>query len=395
LSDAASSIDPRELEAAFSLFNAASSQLASAYEELQARVDRLAGELAVANGELKRQFLEKEALSERLGLLLDALPGGVVVLDAAGVVIEANPAARAWLGDGILGQSWSALAVSRLLPGTAHEVSLDTGSGPRRLTISESPIDAAGGRILLLNDITDSARLRLELEQHKRLSAMGEMAAGLAHQLRTPLATALLHTANLARPDISDADRRRFSERVRDRLRHLERMIQDMLMFVRGQPASDEPVDLDALVQEVTQVIEPQMADRGLEFSLRADRLDTHIRGDRKALSGAVLNLLDNALQVTPPGGKVRLEVQADGREALIRVSDTGPGMEPEVQARVFEPFFTTRQEGTGLGLAIVRGVAQAHGGRVEVQSQPGEGSAFEMRLPLCDDGTFLERIRS
>ena len=87
--------------------------------------------------------------------------------------------------------------------------------------------------------------------------------------------------------------------------------------------------------------------------------------------------------------------MQADGREALIRVSDTGPGMEPEVQARVFEPFFTTRQEGTGLGLAIVRGVAQAHGGRVEVQSQPGEGSAFEMRLPLCDDGTFLERIRS
>ena len=166
-------------------------------------------------------------------------------------------------------------------------------------------------------------------------------------------------------------------------------------MFVRGQPASDEPVDLDALIQEVTQVIEPQMADRGLEFSLRADRLDTRIRGDRKALSGAVLNLLDNALQVTPPGGKVRLEVRLDGREALIRVSDTGPGMEAEVQARVFEPFFTTRQDGTGLGLAIVRGVAQAHGGRVEVQSQPGEGSAFEMRLPLSDDRAVPERTRS
>ncbi|MBL8535619.1 MAG: PAS domain-containing protein [Betaproteobacteria bacterium] len=377
-------LDPRELEAAFSLFNQASTQLASAYADLQARVDRLAGELAVANGELKRQFLEKEALSERLRLLLDALPGGVVVLDGEGRVIEANPAARAWLGDELAGQRWAAVASARLVatPG-AQEWTLVAPKGARRLTVSESPLDASGGRILLLNDVTDAVKLRHQLEHHKRLSAMGEMAAGLAHQLRTPLATALLHTANLARSDLSEADRQRFSERVRERLRHLERMIQDMLQFVRGQPAADEAVDVAEVLADVSQTIEPQMQARGVSFRVLGDAAARQVRGDRKALAGALLNLLENAMQATPEGGTVTLSAETVKQEIRIHVIDTGRGMEPEVRRRVFEPFFTTRQEGTGLGLAIVRSVANAHGGDADVESDPGQGSDFVIRLPL------------
>lgn len=387
-------LDPRELEAAFSLFNQASTHLASAYADLQARVDRLAGELAVANGELKRQFLEKEALSERLRLLLDALPGGVVVLDGEGRVIEANPAARAWLGDELAGQRWGAVASARLvaIPG-AQEWTLVAPKGARRLTVSESPLDASGGRILLLNDVTDAVRLRHQLEHHKRLSAMGEMAAGLAHQLRTPLATALLHTANLARSDLSEADRQRFSERVRERLRHLERMIQDMLQFVRGQPAADEAVDVGEVLAEVSQTIEPQMQSRGVSFRVLGDAAARQVRGDRKALAGALLNLLENAMQATPEGGTVTLSAETVKQEIRIHVIDTGLGMEPEVRRRVFEPFFTTRQEGTGLGLAIVRSVANAHGGDAEVESDPGQGSDFVIRLPLL--GPVPEEVQS
>ncbi len=362
----------------------ASSQLASAYAELQGRVDRLAGELAVANGELRRQYLEKEALSERLRLLLDALPGAIIVLDGGGRVIEANPTAASWLGDTLIGAQWAAVAAARLVavPGAQEWQLGDPGRG-RRVTLSESPLDAAGGRILLLNDITEAVRLRQELEQHKRLSAMGEMAAGLAHQLRTPLATALLHTANLARPDLSDADRRRFSERVRERLRHLERMIQDMLLFVRGQPAVEARVDVDDMLFEAVQTIEPQMQLAGLSLRRPSDPTGAQVRGDRKALVGAVLNLLENALQATPAGGEVAVSAANGEGWVRIAVRDTGPGMEPDLLQRVFEPFFTTRQEGTGLGLAIVRSVAAAHGGEVDVSSEPGRGCEFVIRLPV------------
>ncbi|MBI1394791.1 MAG: PAS domain-containing protein [Betaproteobacteria bacterium] len=377
-----SPIDPKQLEAAFSLFNEASSQLATAYAELQGRVDRLAAELAVANGELKRQYLEKEALSERLRLLLDALPGGVVVIDADDIVVDANPAAREWLGNLLPGAKWSDAARHLAPTPDGREWIVETPAGKRRLAVSESRLDVAGGRILLLNDVTEAARLQQQLEHHKRLSAMGEMAAGLAHQLRTPLATALLYTANLARTDLPDAERVRFSERVRERLRHLERMIQDMLLFVRGQPATQESVDIGGVLADVAQTMEPQMRARQVAF-VRECALDrVWVEGDRKALTGALLSLLENALQVSDSGGRVALAAEVAGDEVCVRVTDDGPGMAPDVMSRVFEPFFTTRQEGTGLGLAIVRRVAEVHGGEVEVRSEPGRGSVFTLRLP-------------
>jgi len=384
VNDPAQPIDPRALEAAFSLFNEASAQLATAYQDLQGRVESLAGELAVANGELKRQFLEKEALSQRLELLLDALPGGVVVLDGAGRVIEANPAARRWLGADLSGRTWSEISAQRLGPtDIAREWNIASVEGLRRVTLSESPLDSAGGRILLVNDITEAARLQQQLERHKKLSAMGEMAAGLAHQLRTPLATALLYAANLAKEGLRESDRLRFSERIRERLHYLERMIQEMLMFVRGEALGEEIFTLDSVVQELAQIMEPQMSGRGVRFAATGSAGGRCLRGGRKALSGALVNLLENALQACESGDVVKLEVEARGGEAIVHVRDDGCGIAPELQERLFEPFFTTRQEGTGLGLAIVRSVVEAHGGAVRVESVPGAGSTFTVRLPL------------
>jgi two-component system sensor histidine kinase FlrB len=369
----------QELQRAFDVFNQVSAELTQAYAALQGRVESLTTELAVANGELRRQYQEKEALSERLTLLLNALPAGVVVLDSAARVSEANPAARAMLGEHVLGSDWARLAGVRLMPTDAPD---EWQLGPQRVSIAESPLDSAGGRILLLHDITVAHGLKADLERNQRLAAMGEMAASLAHQLRTPLATALLYSANLAQPALSDAARARFAEKATAQLQRLERLIQDVLLFARGESIGREAVSVEQLLGEAAHTLEPLCAEKGVAFSVGADVAGTIIMGSRKALCGALVNLLENALQACDTGGAVTLAAGLDAGRVRIGVRDTGPGIPLEAQARIFEPFFTTRGQGTGLGLAIALGVARAHGGTIEVSSQPGEGSEFVLLLP-------------
>ena len=383
---------PQELEEAFSLFNRASAELADVYRELEQRVAGLNSELAVANGELRRQYDEKEALSRRLSLLLDALPGGVLVLDPQGVVVEANTAAIELLGGRVFNRSWDVVK-SECLAATASpqewrvrrpEPEDDATLESRWVSVSASQIDPAGGRVVLLTEVSEAYRMREQLARHQKLSAMGEMAAGLAHQLRTPLATALLYAGNLTRERLAEGDRQRFAEKALARLKDLERMIQDMLTFLRGAPSGREAIPLRELVQELAQIMEPQMADK--QVQLHVDLQSTHmphVRGDRKALCGALLNLLENALQASAAGDAVTLAAGIDAGRAAIRITDQGKGMAPDVQQRLFQPFFTTRAEGTGLGLAIMRSVVDAHGGEVEVQSAPGQGTTFTVRLPL------------
>lgn len=390
LSNTLKQIDPKELEQAFSLFNQASAQLTDAYQELQQQVERLTGDLAVANGELRRQLLEKEALSQRLSHLLAAMPAGVVVLDQRGIVMEVNPAARSLLGEPLADKSWAEVSAGALTQtGLPHEWELIPADGiePRRVGINSSPLDAAGGQVLLIHDMTEAYAMQRELQRHQRLSAMGEMAAGLAHQLRTPLATALLYAAHLNKPGLPEGERVRFADKVLARLRHLEHLIQDMLLFVKGESAGQEVVKVSSLLAELQQVMEPQMAERCLAFGVEDGSQGAAVLGSRKALMGALLNLLENAMQACPESGRVGLKggLGEDG-QVMLAVVDSGHGIDTAIQERLFEPFYTTRSDGTGLGLAIVRGVAEAHRGSVQVKSTPGSGSEFCLRLPRCNN---------
>jgi two-component system sensor histidine kinase FlrB len=380
-----------ELQRAFAVFNQVSHELTQAYMALQARVESLTSELAVANGELRRQYQEKEALSERLSLLLNALPAGVVVLDSAARVGEANPAARQMFGDAVLGGEWSRVQAELIATEAPDEWLL----GARRVSIAESPLDSAGGRLLLVHDITAAHALKANAERNQRLAAMGEMAASLAHQLRTPLATALLYSANLAQPDLSETARTRFAGKAAEQLRRLERLIQDVLLFTRGESLGRDRIELRSLLDEAAQTIAPLCAERGVRFVPTLEVGDFIMTGSRKALAGALINLLENALQAceaSPPGdGQVTLAAQVDQGLVSVSVRDSGVGMSAETQARIFEPFFTTRGQGTGLGLAIALGVARAHGGRISVQSQPGAGSEFILALPVASPGNTLD----
>ncbi len=373
---------PEELRQAFALFNQVSEQLTGAYAELQVKVEQLTQELAVANGELRLQYEAKEALSQRLAHLLAALPGGVVVLDSQGAVEEANPAALRLLEGAVVGERWRDVAERCLAPTSVPGEWLLKG-GERRVSISSSVRENGLGEILLLQDVTEAYAMEAQLQRHKRLSAMGEMAAALAHQLRTPLAAALLYTSHLAAPNLAPEDRARFSDKALGRLRYLENLIKDMLVFVRGGRSAQEKIGISGLLNEVQQVMEPQMLLQGIRFQVQDAGGGATLLGSREALAGAITNLLANAMQACERGASVSLSATLDEDRIALCVTDTGRGIPQAVQERLFEPFFTTRTEGTGLGLAIVREVVQIHGGEIAVESKENEGTEFRLRFPI------------
>lgn len=373
--------DPARLAEAFRLFNQVSEELSTAYGALERQVEALTEELAAANGALRQQYQEKAALTERLTRLLEALPAGVAVLDRDGRLDVANPAADHLLGTPALGMAWGEIERGRLKP---TETVGEMLAGERRIALSMTTLDAAGGRIVLLHDVTEAHRLKMQAERHERLAAMGEMAAQLAHQLRTPLAAALLYAGNLENPDLPEASRIGIAQKTVGRLKHLERLIQDMLLFARGEVLGREVFPVEDLFNELGHLFEPLARSRGVSFSHPPAPPGLMLTGNRKALTGALTNLLENALQAigaVGAGGEITLGVTASDERLAFSVRDNGRGMSPDVVTRLFEPFFTTRAEGTGLGLAIARGVARAHGGGIDVDSEPGRGTEFVLTV--------------
>lgn len=376
-----------QLRQAFAVFSQASSQLSGIYRELQQQVSRLTEELALANGELQRELAAKEALSQQLGQLLTALPGGVVVLDHQNSISRVNSAAIRLLGEPLLGIAWQQIVQERLQPtGMAGEWHAGKEEPAlfcsRRLYIESSVSEMTGECILLLHDMTEAYALREQNRRNQRLAAMGEMAAGLAHQLRTPLSTALLYAGHLSGETLDPQERKRFAVKAIERLHHLEHLIRHMLQFVKGEPVPAGRVKLSVLIRKMQRVMVPQMQQRNLRFAVEDNSMGISLNVDRTALSNVVMNLLDNAVQVSPTGGLITLTCDTTEDEARLIVSDEGPGIDPTLYERVFEPFFTTRTEGTGLGLAIVHNLIQSMQGGIRIDSAPGTGTRFMISLP-------------
>lgn len=195
-----------DLQNAFEVFNDMSQQLANSYQELEGRVASLNQELVTAQNERLQELTEKVRVADRLQSLLKALPAGVVVLDAEGVVVESNPAAQSLLGEPLDGMTWIDVIKRAFSPKVddGHDISLRDG---RRVSISTEALGNEPGQILLLQDVTETRKLQEGLNRHKRLSDMGEMAASLAHQIRTPLSSALLYCSHIEQPQI-DTDKR-------------------------------------------------------------------------------------------------------------------------------------------------------------------------------------------
>jgi two-component system sensor histidine kinase FlrB len=324
--------------------------------------------------------------------VLRVLPAGIVVLDGAGRVQQCNPAAVQLLQEPLQGLLWRDIIKRAFDPrlDDGHEVSSRDG---RRISVSTQPLGTEPGQVILLKDNTETRLLQDRLNHHKRLSALGEMAASLAHQIRTPLAAGLLYASHLAKGDLPAAEQRRFAEKIVDRLRHLERLLRNILLFAKGGRVGEDLVPIHSLLNQTQQAVEAQLRSSEASLDLLHDGENASIQGNREMLVAAVQNLVTNALQACGEGAQLQLVVRRSGEDAVdLILVDNGPGIPPELHDRIFEPFFTTRTQGTGLGLAVVKAIARAHRGAVWVDSPPGGGCAFTLRLPKAvSDGSAMD----
>ena len=369
------------LESAFLMFNQLSEELSGSYQQLQEQVLELSQELAAARSERMLQLAEKERLADRLERLLETLPAAVIVLDDESRVKEFNPAATEFLQGIRLNDSWHNLLQEVALNEGMHGNELKLKSG-QLLTLTSCDLEQSPGRILVLLDVTETRRLQEHLNRRERLTAMGEMSAQLAHQMRTPLSSALLYASHLATDQLDPAKRKKFTTKLRDRLQHMERQIHDILMFARGDMAGEEVICLSDTLAAFAHSSEQSL--RQGEVQLLIDdqsRGRAKMNGRQDALLGLFSNMLENAIQ--HEAGKVSIRLQVS-QEIEICFSDDGQGIPESLQTKIFDPFFTTRSGGTGLGLAVVQNLVLSHGGEIQVSASPSGGATFHIRFPLA-----------
>ena len=210
------------------------------------------------------------------------------------------------------------------------------------------------------------------------------MVSKLAHQIRTPLSAAMLYGANLRNKKLNDDARVNFQDKLMLRLQDLEQQVNDMLLFAKsGSKAVVEPINVNQLIEQATQAIEPQVNQAGAKVNLYFSQQGCEILGNVSALTGAIHNLIHNSLSVIKADAVIDMSAYCQGEYAYISVRDNGPGISAEQADKIFEPFYTSRSQGTGLGLAVVKSVTNAHQGEVSLISKPGEGAHFCIKIPL------------
>ena len=263
-----------------------------------------------------------------------------------------------------------------------------TGVDGRRFSLSCSPVRQPDGQIFLLElvaDVTERERLHARLTEAERLAAVGELAAGVAHEIRNPLAAIVNATTLLGAEETLTRDERANTlAAVKKEARRLNQILSDFLVFARPREPKRLQMDVREVVDHVAALIreDPGRAQR-VALDVYVDPAVPPFAFDADQLTQVLWNIALNGVEAIEGRGRLGIAVGLRGPEVAIAITDTGSGMPDEARRRVFEPFFSRKQGGTGLGLTIAQRIVAAHGGRIEVASTPGGGTSFTIFLPL------------
>lgn len=325
--------------------------------------------------------------------LIEMMPTGLVMLDGNGVVVKINKVARGFLDEPILGQPWYNVIARSFKPRADdwHEVSLKDG---RRVKLEIASLGEQPGQIIMITDLTETRLLQNKVGQMQRLSSLGRMVSTLAHQIRTPLSAAMLYSANLSNRKLSDSARGTFQDKLSSRLKDLEQQVNDMLLFSKsGNEQVVKSLSVSELINDSIQSMDALISKENAKINIFSTDYDCHILANQNALKGAIQNLVHNALQATDKAhvaqAIINIQVYSQNDFVYISVKDNGKGIDSSKVDKIFEPFFTSSSKGTGLGLAVVKSVVEAHQGKVNYLSKPGEGAHFCLKLPLLEVDDF------
>lgn len=342
---------------------------------------------------------------QRFSHLLSIMPAGVLVVDKTGLVSLANQQAIALLGEPLVGAPWREVIARAFTPKAddGHEVSMRNG---KRVKIDISPLTEEKGQLIVVTDLTETRQLQSRVGHMQRLSSLGKMVASLAHQVRTPLSSAMLYAENLKSMPLHNEMASRFTQKLSLRLQELESQVNDMLLFAKS---SDKQIvskvnSKDIAEQAISQV-EAQLEQDGISLSLQNNTSEVSILGNTTAIIGALSNLMMNAKQAlmlskqSEPAVQLHINLieHHNIQYVVFSVFDNGDGIEEAKINRIFEPFYTTKSQGTGLGLAVVNTVAKSHKGFAKCGNNSQQGAYFSLYLPAYveDNTTNLNQAQS
>ncbi|MGQ9371912.1 two-component system sensor histidine kinase AtoS [Azospirillum sp. A39] len=362
------------------------------------------GAIAIEINEMAQALLDARSLTENI---LHSIADGVIAVDPGGVITSINPAAEQIVGvraAGVIGRPYQAMIADQERSSSALLDTLETGqehigialeypvNGQNlELNVSSSLMrDSHGtpvGAVVVVKDLTEQSRLKTQIMRADRLAALGELVAGVAHEIRNPLTSIRGFMQALSASD-DVREWQRYAPLVVRQVDSLNRIVTELLEFGRPRPPSIRPVQLNDLLREVS-LLAGHKAGGRVVLEPAADL--PMVEADGEALKQAVLNLIINAFQAQPASGEVHIATAADsGRDAVITVADDGVGIPPENIGKVFDPFFSTKADGTGLGLAMVHRIIDAHNGTITIASTPGAGTVVTLRLPVLHNATEL-----
>jgi signal transduction histidine kinase len=312
----------------------------------------------------------------------------LIVLDTDGKVTMVNRAAVEMIGPSALDAAGK--------PFEVLEFSLDNEEGDTVLVangqrfdvlVSRSYVaDSSGvvrGSVILIQDITRMKELESQSERNRRLIRMGEMAAKIVHEIRSPLCSIELY-ATMLESELGGGEAAKLSQGISSGILSLNNILTNMLLFARQQKPVIGRIDASAVVHEALRILEPMTGSREISISLNMQE-GVRFSGDPELLKQVLLNVVLNAVQATSGEGEIGIGVKREKDSVLIEVSDDGEGISRENLDLIFDPFYSTKAKGAGLGLAIASRIMEAHGGYIRVRSAPGKGSVFGLYFPAAD----------
>lgn len=359
----------------------------------------LAIENAQLLGQLHRQLEEVQRLQRYTEGIFESSPAGIAVLDRHGLVISANAAfveITSRSRDELLAQPIAAVLPIDSLPApgemAVEEPWTDAAGRERFLQVSTADFDRGQGlRILMVYDVTERVAMENELREKDRLAALGMLAAGVAHEVNTPI-TGISSYAQMLLSETAENDPHyAILKKVERQTFRAARIVNNLLEFARNRQKDRGPVEVPALVSECLDLLSDRLDKRRIAVEWDPPQENLRVLGCDGELQQVFANLILNAIDaitgtagIGGAGGSLTLSCEADAEKVRLRVQDTGPGIPADKLQTIFQPFYSTKlnRGGTGLGLSISHEIVRRHGGELRVESEPGQGSCFTVELP-------------